>query len=172
MRTIAILISCLLITSASPANIAPEAVVQNFYSQLLKLKVSGLPNESQLKDLSPYLSARLLDQIENAQKYQEKFKKENPEEKLPLIEGALFSSLFEGISEFQIGKIESLENGYKVFVHFSYKDSALSPEITEWQDAVIIKQEGERLVIEDVEYLGDWPFKPGNRLSEVLKNAR
>jgi hypothetical protein len=168
MRIITALISCLLITSASLANVAPETVVQNFYSQLLKLKVSGLPDDSELKYLSYYLSPRLLEQIQNAQKYQEKFKKENPEEKPPLIEGALFSSLFEGISEFQIGKVEPLENGYKVFVHFSYTDPSLSHEITKWQDAVTLKNQDGHFVIEDVEYLGNWPFKPGNKLSEVL----
>lgn len=172
MRFIAVLISCFMMVVTCLADVAPESVVQNFYSLLLKLKVSGLPNEDQLKELSPYLSTGLLRQMGHAQKYQEKFMKAHPHDKSPLIEGDLFSSLFEGITQFQMSHMEPLKDGYRVYVDFSYADLPLSREITRWQDAVIVRKEGERFVIDDVEYLGNWPFKPGNKLSEVLDVSR
>jgi hypothetical protein len=151
---------------------SPEILVKRFYATYFETRPSGLPTEAELKILSPYFSSELTALFVRARKYQADYRKRHPDDKPPLIEGDLFSSLFEGPTRFEVGPVEEMDQRSKVTVRFSYVDPRAPKDIFRWKDAVIVRRQGNRLVIEDIEFLGDWPFKIGDRLSEVLKNLK
>lgn len=151
---------------------SPEILVKRFYEVCLETRPSGLPTEAELKILLPYFSFELTALFVSARKYQADYRKRHPDDKPPLIEGDLFSSLFEGPTGFEVGPVEEMDQRSKVTVRFSYVDPNAPKDVFRWKDAVIVRRRGNRLVIEDIEFLGDWPFKIGIRLSEVLKNLK
>lgn len=149
---------------------APDVVVNRFYTAYLHAKSPGLPSESQMKALAPHLSARLQESIRAARVYQKQYEREHPGDKPPFADGDLFSSLFEGPTSFEVEPGEETPEGSKIVVRFSYQDPAKPSEVFRWQDAVIVRKEGKRYVVDDVLYLGDWEFKNSGRLSDVLKS--
>jgi len=151
---------------------SPEALVKRFYAAYFDTRPSGLPTEAELKILSPYFTSQLTALFVSARKYQADYRKQHPDDKPPLIEGDLFSSLFEGPTGFEVGPVEEMDQRSKVIVRFSYVDPRTPKDVFRWKDAVIVRRQGNRLVIEDIEFLGDWPFKVGDRLSKVLKSLK
>ena len=149
---------------------SPELLVKRFYATYFETRPSGLPTEAQLKILSPYFGPELAALFVKARKYQADYIKRYPDDKPPLIEGDLFSSLFEGPTGFEVGPVERIDQRYKVTVRFSRVDPRDPKNVFRWKDSVIVERQGVRFVIENVEFLGDWPFKIGDRLSDVLRN--
>jgi len=148
----------------------PEGVVTAVYRVCLRDQVSGLPSERQMKELAPFLSARLLELFEEARRYQAEYEKENPDYKPPFADGDLFSSLFEGPSTFAVGPVETLADGRtQVTVEFSRVDPAAEGGAIRWKDAVLLVREKDRFVVDDVLFLGNWAFKSGDRLTTVLR---
>lgn len=159
-----------MMAAACMAAESPDQIVKNFYTKYFEMKPDGLPDQTAMKALSPFLSGRLMELFESARKYRDDYATRHPDEKPPFVEGCLFSSSFEGPTSFEIGRTEKLPDGKsKVFVRFSYVDQERPSDVMHWEDAVIVTTENKRLVIEDILYLGEWPFKTGERLSEVLQ---
>lgn len=152
--------------AAGPLNQTdPAALVKLFYEFWLSFHASGLPSRVQREKLSPFLSSDLLHLIRDAQEHQERFGKEHPAEKLPLSEGDLFSSNSEGATSVTIGAIEATEDGgFRVVVHFAHEVRGDT-----WEDALLLKQEGQRLAIDDVEFLGSVRSSKRGTLTEALK---
>lgn len=141
----------------------PAAVVRGFYTEYIKTKPAGLPTVAQQRTLAPYLSRRILGLMDAARAYQEQEAKAHPDDKPPFVDGCLFASLFEGPKTFKVGTAVADGPGFKVPVHFTYeKDVA-------WDDeAVVIKAEDGRYVIDDVILGGAGQFNPPGRLSTNL----
>ncbi len=84
----------------------PKVFANRFYQTYLELNVRGLPDEKELKLLSPYLSEDLRQLFEKAQFQQKRFIQENPVDmKPPWVDGDMFTSLFEGARSFKVGAI-------------------------------------------------------------------
>ena len=149
---------------------SPGNVVENFYSTYLKTTASGLPNEKDFLVLKPFFTSKLDSLFMMALKKQKDFTIKFPEEKPPLIEGNLFSSLFEGPSTFKIANSKVNEDSATVFVEFTYSDSSASENPLKWQDAVYLVIENGKWKISDVEYLGKWDFSPSWKLTEILNS--
>jgi len=147
----------------------PDEEVKSFLSVYHSLKFTGLPNPEQMKRLSPFLSPNLQELIRRASKAQEEFIAKYPEEKPPLIEGDLFSSLFEGPTSFEITKTEIKTSRANVLVKFIYVDSRPRFGSTTWNDRYILVKDDSRWLIDDVEYLGNWDFAQKGRLTDVLR---
>jgi hypothetical protein len=93
--------------SARPANPSIQTAqarqsavdrVEQFQWQLIASPVMGLPTAEQLEALSPYLSNQLLTRIRAASLAQKAITQRSQIPEPPLIQGALFYSLFEGAS--------------------------------------------------------------------------
>ena len=148
----------LLITATGAAATSPATAVRNFYTTYLKHRSGGLPDGRELERLRPMLSARLYDSIVAALRYQDSYKKKNPDDKPPFVDGDYFSSLFEGPSSFKVG--ETTNDGVRV--NFAYEDAR-------WTDTVVVIQEQGRYVVDDVIFSGVGEFNPAGRLSERLQ---
>jgi hypothetical protein len=164
-----LLAACVTAASAAAPD-APEGQVRQFLSKYRSLQFSGLPDPREARTLAPYLSARLNDQMRRAWTVQRRFAVRHKDEKPPMIEGDLFSSLFEGPTSFETGETRIESDRATVLVRFSYADSGGT---TSWSDQyeLVRKPKGAGWAIDDVKYLGNWPFAPKGRLSEGLKDV-
>ena len=141
---------------------SPRTPVEGFYRWYLRTKPIGLPTKEQEPAMAPYLSNRLLGLIDEARSYQETFKRQFPDEKPPWVEGCLFASLFEGPMKFKISNVVANPDGTStVKVHFWY-------ETYDWEDAVIVRKEANKFVIDDFLMSGAGQFNPKSRLSDDL----
>jgi hypothetical protein len=144
----------------------PEAAAEKFYAQYLALQMRGLPTEAQSKAIDPLISKQIKDLIASDIKKQHAFIKKNPDEKPPWIEGDLFSSLFEGATEYNVGRTRI--KGGAAYVDVALKrvdDSGKS----EWTDTAVLRKVSGRWILTDILYKGTWQFKTGSSLLKVLK---
>ena len=144
----------------------PAYTVDQFYNQYLQLNIGGLPNAEELKAIGPFLSKEIKDLIAADLKKHQQFIKDNPDEKPPWIEGDLFSSLFEGATEYKIGKTTQTGNTAKVEVALRRKDDSGE---SNWTDTVVLAKSGKKWVITDIIFNGDWEFETGSSLLNVLR---
>jgi hypothetical protein len=157
-------------SSPSPGK-TPDLVVRGFYTAYREVHPpGGLPDADQLSRLSPFLSTRLQRLIVAALRYDAEFARRHPDEKPPFVDGDFFSSNFEGSTAFEVGTTEKQGAAYRVSVEFEYVDPSRPGDPFRWKDAVILVQEHGRLLIDDVEFLGDWPFGNHGLLSTILRS--
>ena len=122
-------------TTACAQRQKPEIFANLFYQKYLELNVRGLPDEKELKALSPYLSEDLRKLFEKAQLEQEQFIAENPAEKPPWIDGDMFTSLFEGAQSFKVGEVRSHSVHTDVNITLEYREGG---ETFRWNDTLVL----------------------------------
>jgi hypothetical protein len=164
MKTLLTLAAGLLLAGSALAE-TPESVAQTFFDACVKSRVSGLPSEEQMKTFAPLLTSEVISLIEAARTEQAEFQKKNPEEKPPWIEGALFSSLFEGVTAYRLG--EPLVSGDKasIPVYWEYTEGG---ETSRWIDVLILARSGETWKVADIFFCAPWDFRSGPTLRAVL----
>jgi hypothetical protein len=143
----------------------PEGAVCGFYTRYLEVRPTGLPTPDQQAALSPWLSDGLEARLDAARREQTRFRAGNPGEKPPLVDGCLFASLFEGPTAFEVGAATTGNGIARVPVQFRYGSEA------SWQDVIVLTRDGDRFVIDDIEFAGAGPFNPPGRLSDALDRA-
>lgn len=145
----------------------PDDVVHDLYATLRHQEVSGAPDASQLAALSPFLSADLQELLLEARELRDAEQRRAPDQKPPFVEGDLFTSSFEGHTRSRILADSVMpDSSTRVTVQFTY--DAVSPAV-EWLDVVVTRREGDRMVVADVEYGGDWPFANHGTLVRQLE---
>lgn len=143
----------------------PETAARVFYTELRRLGVSGLPDESAWAALKGFCSESLRTALDVAVKEQAEFMRKFPDEKPPWIEGDLFSSLFEGPRQYQVGKPRIQGEMAEVPVECAYTEGG---ETTKWTDMLILSKSGDSWLIDDVSYGGDWDFANSGTLKDAL----
>lgn len=144
----------------------PEVFARRFYQKYLELNVRALPDEKELKLLSPYLSEDLHKLFEKAQLEQKRFIKENPVDmKPPWIEGDMFTSLFEGAQSFKVGKVKTRGAYTEVNVKLEYKENG---EKSQWSDTLVLVKTKGGWRVWDILLNGNWQFKSGSSLRQIL----
>ena len=141
-------------------------VTDNFYAALGDLNIRGLPDKGQLKEITPFLSSEVIALIKRDQKKQDSFMKKHPDEKPPWAEGDLFSSLFEGRTGYEIGKMRTKGSTREVDVKLTYADGANKET---WKDTAVLRKFGGRWLITNILFKGKWQFKTGSSLLNALK---
>lgn len=152
--------------AVAPVAQSPEAAVVDFLTMHQRLGNSGLPDAGSLNAYSAFLCPSLARALRDARVRQEQFRASNPGEKPPLVEGDLFSSLFEGPDSYSAAnsRIEGTRATVKMDLRHGEGSGA-----TSWQDTVVLDLDDGIWCISDVEYGGTWPFSNRGRLSEKLK---
>lgn len=159
-------ISCLQAQDPAEAIQDPETAARVFYTELRRLGVSGLPDEAAWAKLQGFCSESLRVALDRAVKEQAEFMRKFPDEKPPWIEGDLFSSLFEGPRQFQVGKAKVQGEIAEVPVECSYTEGG---ETTKWTDVLILSKTGNAWLIDDVRYGGEWDFANSGTLKDALE---
>lgn len=146
---------------------SPSRAAEQFYRTYLKLKINGLPNDQQLKILSPLISSDLKELFVTARKIQAKYIQEHPDEKPPWADGDLFSSLFEGAQSYRIGRVADRGDIAEVPVQLAYQQGGST---TRWSDVLILVRTGNRWLVSDILMKGEWQFKSGSSLRSILSS--
>ena len=146
--------------AAAPLAATPAEAVGGLYAALQASGLRGAPTAEQLASLERWLDPALRDLLREARRVHDAARAAAPSEKPPFNDGDLFSSLFEGPSGFQVIMVEApvQDSSRRVTVSFTY--GAL-PNVTRWQDYVIVRPFEGGFRVADVEYGGNWEF--GNR---------
>jgi hypothetical protein len=144
--------------------------VTGFYNTYVKARPQGVPREKEMVKLRPYLSKALDQNLKQARQAEQQYQKANRGAVPPLIEGDLFTSLFEGATAFRLISCEVRKDVASCGIEFtSINPADRSP--FKWQDKVHLVLESRRWLIDDVEYLGNWEFMHKGRLKTVLRQA-
>ncbi len=144
--------------------------VTAFYDLYVKLHPQGIPQEKELAQFRPYLSQALMRDLQRGRQAEQRYQKVQGGAVPPLIEGDLFTSLFEGASGFSI--ISCAPRGETASCEVEFR--ALDPKdrsLFKWKDKIYLVRELRRWVVDDIEYLGSWPFMHKGRLKTVLAEA-
>lgn len=145
---------------------APAALAEDFYVMHRRLGNSGLPDAGAMNAYNAFLCPSLGALILDARKRQQQYIAANPDDKPPLIEGDLFSSLFEGPDTVKATGTVVDGNHARVTLAMRYESGA---KATKWNDTAVLAIDDGIWCLEDVEYQGKWPFANRGRLSESLK---
>jgi hypothetical protein len=143
-------------------------VVNAFYNTYMTVKPSGVPAWKEQRKLKPYLSVSLVKLLNEAARAEEKYHRTTKGEVPPLVEGDLFTSLFEGATAFKVLSCEAATGS--CLVELNYTEAANGPP-TRWKDKVYLVRNPGGWLINDFEYLGDWQFMHKGRLQELLKQV-
>jgi len=160
---IATLVGCSGAMTSSATHQAQRQAVQTFYDQVIALDVHGLPTDEQLAVLEPLIAPALLAQLQQAREQQALDFARHQGSEPPLVQGALFFSLFEGARE--LIAIEPLDAPGLWAVSLGYGQGS---DAFEWVDWARVGQVDSRWVIEDIEFMGQWDFARSGWLSNAL----
>jgi hypothetical protein len=165
-------------SSGQTAASTPQALVARFYTLCITHHVAGLPLKAEAKTaLHPLLSEDLRGRIDDGEACQADFIRQFPDPppvnplvppiiyKPPFVDCCVFTSTPDGPpTSFRLGPATVLRDGrYRVFVHFFLRDDMGG---IRWQDAAIVKREGDRFVIDDVVFDAD--RKPAGYLPQPV----
>jgi hypothetical protein len=143
-------------------------VVNAFYNTYMTVKPSGVSTVKEQRRFKPYFSATLVKRLNEAAQAEEKYHRSTKGEVPPLVEGDLFTSLFEGATAF---KVLTCETGTRAcLVELSYIE-ATNGSPTRWKDKVYLIRNSRSWLINDIEYLGEWQFMHKGRLQDLLKEV-
>ena len=148
----------------------PDQTVNNFYGVYLKIHSFGVPNEGELAQYSPYISPELSDLLKKAGEAEQKHEAATKGEEPPLVEGDLFTYLFEGAGSYSITSCESNHASVFCTVEFKYINPGDKSEV-KWKDKVYLVKTGRGWAVDDIEYLGEWQFMHKGRLKGLLKEV-
>jgi hypothetical protein len=152
-------------TPESEAMRSATTLVTDFYELRLRLGRTGLPDETEMKAYRAFLCPPLAAAMDSARVRQRAFIDEHPDDKPPLVEGDLFSSLFEGVEVATPMGTEVTGDSARVNMSMRFGEG---DQAVRWKDAVVLGKDQGSWCIADVEYRGDWPFANKGTLSKTL----
>ncbi|HEY0302058.1 MAG TPA: hypothetical protein VGC36_12015 [Rhizomicrobium sp.] len=171
MRRLLILGAVWAATVAAPAvadeTAAMRAAAGGFYGVYQALHPSGLPGDADRAKFAPFLSPGLEGLLRQGAAAEARFvaaHKGAP----PLVEGDLFTSLFEGASAVTVGACAAAGPGGQCAVTLSYSDGTSKQA---WTDTVYLVNTPGGWRVDDIGYGGGWDFGNKGRLSQVLKQV-
>jgi hypothetical protein len=158
----------LLIAGIAPA-MADDAAMhaaEGFYGVYRTFHPSdGIPNDGDRAKYHPFLSPRLETLLKQAADADARFTKANKDSP-PLIEGDLFSSMFEGATAVSIGACSDDGKTGSCAVNLRYEDPANKP--TQWTDKVYLVNTADGWKVDDIGYGASWAFANKGLLSKTL----
>lgn len=153
-----------------------EQVIAGFYQQHLKAHNPGLPGNDELKQLQPFLSQGLFTLLSKAADTEVKYHAAAEEPVPPLVDGDLFTSLFEGATSFKVDSCEASDsdtgdhNHAACLVRFRHAVSGADAGGSDesWKDKLLLVRENQQWRIDDIEFLGSGQSSQREYLSDTL----
>jgi hypothetical protein len=146
-----------------------QAAANGFYGVYKILGLSdGIPNVAARARYAPFLSPRLDGLLAAADAAQIRFGAKNKDAP-PLIEGDLFTSLFEGAGSFKVGVCSGDATSGRCAVALEYDAPKQKPQT--WTDNVILVNTPTGWRVDDIGYGGNWDFANSGTLSQTLKDV-
>lgn len=145
---------------------AAAALALDFYEMHQRLGNSGLPEAGEMNAYGAFLCPNLVTLVVGAQERQKQYRLAHPEDKPPLVEGDLFSSLFEGPDTVRTAGAAVDGDTAEVIVAMQ---AGSGDGATRWKDTLLLARNDGVWCVDDVEYHGDWQFANKGRLSDSLR---
>jgi Protein of unknown function (DUF3828) len=168
-----------LLLLAGPALAAgdPAAAVDGFYGVYTgqHAQGQGIPDATVRLRLQPYLSPRLNKQLADAASAQARLTAKVRNAVPPVLEGDIFSSLFEGASAWKVGACQQSgpanAKTARCTVALSYTPpptAGAKAKPANWTDTVLLADTQQGWKVDDVVYDAGFAFGNTGRLSEML----
>jgi hypothetical protein len=106
--------------------------------------------------------------MHRASKRQEAFQRAHPGDKPPLVDGCIFSCLFEGPQAFAFGAAR--RDGQTIRLDTKLSGDPAGKEPT-WTDTLVLVKENGAWRISDIRMGCTWPFRMGPTLRAMLADA-
>jgi hypothetical protein len=161
------------ITDARAAQEGPDAIAEDFYAQYLTIG-AGVPEPKELARISPLLSPSLLDLLKGAEAAEAAYAKANAKEAVPpLVEGDLFSSLFEGADKYKVGLCHVSDQNVFCSIVMSHSEGGVGvPKTTDWTDTLILAADKDgSWKVDDILFGGMWDFARMGSLKDTLRDV-
>ncbi len=153
----------------SDADVASaRKLASDFHEMHARFAGRGLPDPAAMNAYNAFLCPALSAALADARTRQAAFIAAHPGDKPPLVEGDLFTSLFEGADSAQALNVVSDGDGARVTVALA---RGVGPAATRWRDDLILGRDQGIWCVADVAYGGTWPFANKGRLGDALKAA-
>ena len=171
MTRLALLALALALLGAAPSPVPPESTVGAFYKAYWSLKISGgVPDGRARSALEPYLTASLATLLAEADKAEARYAKRTKNEVPPLIEGDLFTSLFEGASALDAVHCVGAAKTTLCRAELRYQDAG-SKDVVRWTDEVTLRADSAGWRIDNIAYGGTWEFMHKGNLRALLQQV-
>jgi hypothetical protein len=142
-----------------------------FYGVYLETRPAGVPHAKTRAKFAPVISHTLAQLLERADAAERHYAKVTRNKVPPLIEGDLFTSLFEGAQSFAVKECHRSTDGVAACTVELRRDDAAGKAATRWIDKVYLLRNGRHWVVDDIEFGGDWQFMHKGRLRELLRRV-
>jgi hypothetical protein len=166
---LAVLVLAAIVVPAQAQDAGLHAAAEGFYGVYKTFHPSdGIPDAKDRAKYAPYLSPKLDTLLQQAGDAQAAFlakHKDSP----PMVEGDLFSSLFEGATAASIGACTGDAQKGQCAADLRYEEPGQKPTI--WTDTVYLVNTPQGWRVDDIGYGGNWAFGNKGRLSETLGQA-
>ncbi len=163
----------LVAASARAAQESPDTVAEEFYARYLTIG-PGVPEPKELSRIAPILSPSLLDLMKGAEAAEAAYAKANAKEAVPpLVEGDLFSSLFEGADKYKVGLCKVSDQNVLCATLLSHSEGGVgSPKTTDWTDTLILAADKDGTwKVDDILFGGMWDFSRMGSLKDSLRDV-
>lgn len=172
-----LLVLCLSLVSCTAASVAEapaavEAPVKRFVAFYFHSYKRGLPGKSQLPELASFLTPELLELFAAGIRGEACYHQNNNGGP-PLVEGDLFSSLFEGATSATYRPIVQKSDEATFEMEWTNDGRGITspPEPFVWKDQVLLVRTPSGWRIADFAHLGTWEFMKKWPVSEILRDV-
>lgn len=141
-----------------------------FYRVYLETRPSGVPNARARAKFTPVISHTLAQLLERADAAERNYAKVTKKQLPPLVEGDLFTSLFEGAQAFSVEGCTRSAAATTCVAALRYTDAS-DQKTTRWTDKVYLVRNAGRWVVDDIAFGGNWPFMHRGHLKELLRKV-
>jgi hypothetical protein len=164
-----LLILALLCAAPAHADEAMTAAAARFYNVYASFHPSdGIPDAGGRARLSGVLSDRLNRLLADAARSSDRFHAHQPNAP-PLLEGDLFTSMFEGATSWTIGACSG--DAKTAHCTVALRRDAAGQRPTAWSDTLYLSADAAGWRVDDIGYGGGFAFGNTGRLSDTLKTA-
>ena len=155
-----------------PGMAAAEASVKRaagaFYNVYMRLHIAGVPSLAQQAKLAPVVAASLAGLLRSAGRAEAAHRQRTKNQEPPLVEGDLFTSLFEGANAYTITSCTQAGETAQCLVTLTATDPRDRSKHS-WTDQVLLTRQKGRWVVADVVFGGGWDFARKGRLTDTLR---
>jgi hypothetical protein len=137
----------------------PRAALDAFLDYYFHTYRTGLPDAAERAALAPKASPALNAALEQAAAAERCAQARHKGTEPPLIQGDLFSSLFEkatAVAAVAVAREEPQRIDYTIT--FEYRTPVAVPPAVQWQDTVQLVRSGDAWLVDDVIHGGHWDF--------------
>lgn len=158
--------------TATPAATSPRAAVERFLQFYFHGYGSALPSAAERVALAPMITAEFAAALEGAAKAERCAYQRHRGAEPPLLQGDLFSSLFEkATGVLGVTELRNTGTAAEYALQFEYRMPGAARAETTWSDAVRLRLVEGEWRVDDLVHRGDWDFASKGSVRALLEGV-